>query len=79
MNRFRMRKKTFELLFEIKMVLRKLGTLTLSVSEKLKNSIFEMPIIPQTLNTNNLRTTYAKPINLRTIRKLIKYSLKTLL
>ena len=79
MNRFRMRKKTFELLFEIKMVLRKLGTLTLSVSEKLKNSIFEMPIIPQTLNTNNLRTTNAKPINLRTIRKLIKYSLKTLL
>ena len=30
-------------------------------------------------NINNLRTTNAKPINLRTIRKLIKYSLKTLL
>ena len=76
MNRFRMRKKTFELLFEIKMVLRKLGTLTLSVSEKLKNSIFEMPIIPQTLNTNNLRNTSAKSINLHTIRKLIECSLK---
>ena len=79
MNRFRMRKKTSELLFDIKMVLRKLGTLTHPVSEKWKNSIFEMPIIPQTLNINNLRTTNAKPINLRTIRKLIKYSLKTLL
>ena len=35
---------------------------------KLKNSIFEIPIIPQTLN-----------INLRIIRKLIKYSLKKVL
>ena len=33
------------------------NALTLSVLEKLKNSIFEMPIIPQTLNINNLRTT----------------------
>ena len=66
MNRFRMRKKTFELLFEIKMVLRKLGTLTLSVSEKLKNSIFEMPIIPQILNINNFRITNAKSYYLHT-------------
>ena len=50
--------------------------LTLSVPEKLKNLIFEMPIIPQTLNINNLRTTSAKSINLPTIRKLIEYSLK---
>ena len=49
---------------------------TLSLPEKLKNSIYEMPIIPQTLNINNLRTTNAKSINLNTIRKLIKYSLK---
>ena len=50
--------------------------LTLSVPEKLKNLIFEMPIIPQILNINNLRTTSAKSINLPTIRKLIEYSLK---
>ena len=50
--------------------------LTLSVPEKLKNSIFEMPIIAQTLNINNLRTASAKSINLHTIRKLTEYSLK---
>ena len=50
--------------------------LTLSVPEKLKNSIFEMPIITQTLNINNLRTKSAKSINLHTIRKLVEYSLK---
>ena len=38
-----------------------------SSSEKLKNSIFEIPIIPQTL-----RITSAKSINLNIIRKLIK-------
>ena len=50
--------------------------LTFSIPEKLKNSIFEMPIIPQTLNINNLRTTNAKSINLHIIRKLIEYSSK---
>ena len=50
--------------------------LTLSVPEKLKNSIFDMSIIPQTLNINNLRTISEKSINLYPIRKLIKYSLK---
>ena len=30
---------------------------TLSVPEKLKNSIFEIPIIPQILNINNQKTT----------------------
>ena len=35
-----------------------------------------MPIVPQTLNLDNLRTTSAKSINLYTIRKLIEYSLK---
>ena len=35
-----------------------------------------MPIIPQTLNANNLRSTNAKSIKLQTIRKLIEYSLK---
>ena len=49
---------------------------TLSVPQKIKNSIFEMPIILQTLNINNLRTTSAKSINLHTIRKLIEFSLK---
>ena len=44
--------------------------LTLSVPEKSKNTIFEIPIIPQTLNA------IAKSINLLIIRKLIKYSLK---
>ena len=38
-----------------------------------------MPIIPQTLNINNLKTTSARSINLHTIRKLIKYSLKNAL
>ena len=50
--------------------------LTLSIPEKLKNSFFEMPIIPQTWNINNLRTTSAKSINVHNIRKLIEYSLK---
>ena len=35
-----------------------------------------MPTIPQTLNINNLTTTSDNYINLNTIRKLIKYSLK---
>ena len=50
--------------------------ITLSGLEKLNNSIFETPIIPQNLNINNLRTTSAKSINPPTIRKLIEYSLK---
>ena len=53
--------------------------LTLSVPEKLENSIFEMPIIPETLNINNLRNTNAKSMNLHTIRKFIEYSLKNIL
>ena len=52
--------------------------LTLSVPEILENSIFVRPVIPQTLNVNNLRTTSAKSINLHTIRKLTEYSLKQL-
>ena len=54
----------------------KTHALTLSVPEKLKNSIFEMPIIPQIFNINNLRPTSAKSINLDTIRKLTEYFLK---
>ena len=46
---------------------------------KMKSSIFEILIIPQTLNISNERTTSAKPINLDIIRKLIKYSLKNVL
>ena len=42
--------------------------LTISLPEKLKNPIFEMPIVPQTLKINNLRTINAKSINLHTIR-----------
>ena len=50
--------------------------LTLPVLEKLKNSIFEIPIIPQILNINNYRTTCTKCIILHIIRKLIEYSFK---
>ena len=42
-------------------------------------SIFEVPISRQTLNINNLRTRRAKSINLNTIRKVIEYSLKTVI
>ena len=52
--------------------------LTLSIPEKLKNSIFDMPIIPQLLNINNLRITSAKSISLHIIRKLIEYSWKNI-
>ena len=48
--------------------------LTLSVLEKLKNSIFEILIIPQTLKINNYRTKSVKLINLHIIKKLIEYS-----
>ena len=44
--------------------------------QKLKNSIFEIPIITQTSNINNLRSTSATPINLHVISKLVEYSLK---
>ena len=52
---------------------------TLSVPEKLKNSIFEMRIITQTLNIKNLRTTSVKSIILNTNRNVIEYSLKSFL
>ena len=56
-------------------------TLTLSALEKLKKKkrFFEMPIMAQTLNINNLRTKRAESINLHTIRILIEYSLKNVL
>ena len=38
-----------------------------------------MPIISQTLNINNLRTTGAKSITLDTTRKLIEYSLNNVI
>ena len=38
-----------------------------------------MPIIQKTLNINSLRTTSAKSISLHGIRKLIEYSLKSVL
>ena len=50
--------------------------LAISVLEELKKSIFEMPIIIQNLNFNNLRTTSAKSIDLHTIRRLVECSLK---
>ena len=53
--------------------------LTLYVLEKLKNSNFEIQIVPQSLNINNFKTANAKSINLCTIRKLTKYSLKHIL
>ena len=45
---------------------------TLSVTEKLKNSIFEIPIIPQASNINNQRSTSANYINLDIIKRLIE-------
>ena len=50
--------------------------LTFSVPESLKSLIFEIPIIPQTLNINNYRVTNAKYYNLDILRKFIEYSLK---
>ena len=41
--------------------------LTFSLHEKLKNSIFEILIIPQTLNFNNYRTTRANCISLESL------------
>ena len=51
-------------------------SLTLSVPEKLKKSIFEIPICTQILNINNLRATSGNSINLHTIIKFVEYSLK---
>ena len=42
----------------------------------MKNSIFEIPIIPQTLNIKDWRTKSVKSFNLDIIRKLVEYSLK---
>ena len=44
-----------------------------SLQENLKNTIFEMPIIPQILTINNRRTTRGKVISLHTLRNLIEY------
>ena len=54
-------------------------SLTPSVLVKLKEWIFHMSIIPQTLNTNSFRTASAKSISLHTIRKFTEYSLKNFL
>ena len=53
--------------------------LTLSVPEKFKKSISEIPINSKTLNINNLRTKSAKSINLDINRKVIKYYSKKFL
>ena len=45
----------------------------------MKNSIFEMPIITQALNTKNMRITSKKSIKLHTFKELIKYSFKKFL
>ena len=45
----------------------------------MRNSIFEIPIILQTLNIITRETQSAKSINLVIIRKFIKYSLKNVL
>ena len=52
--------------------------LNLLVPEKLKTSIFEIPISQQLLNINNLRTTSVRSLNLHTIRKLIEYSFQNM-
>ena len=43
---------------------------------KIEKLDFEMPIITQILDINNLRTASAISINLHTIRKLVEYFLK---
>ena len=43
----------------------------------MKNVISEMPLITLNLSISNLRTTSAKPMNVRTIKKLVEYSLKS--
>ena len=53
--------------------------LALTLPEKLKNSFFEIPIIPESSNINSLRTTSTKSTNLHTIRKLVEYSLENFL
>ena len=52
--------------------------LSLSVAQKLKNSIFQMPIITQTLNINNLRTTSAKSIDPTPLENLLNVVWKIL-
>ena len=49
--------------------------LTLSVSDILKNSIFEILTIPQISNINNQRTTSAKSVSPDIVKKLIEYTL----
>ena len=51
----------------------------LSVLEKLKNSIFEMSIIPQTLNMNTLRTANAKESACMSLESLSNTLLSTFL
>ena len=53
--------------------------LTLSIPSKSKNSNFEMAIVRQILNLDMLRTLSTKSMILHTIKKLIKYSLKSIL
>ena len=49
--------------------------LTLSVSDILKNSIFEILTIPQISNINNQRITSAKSVSPDIVKKLIEYTL----
>ena len=49
---------------------------TPSEPKKLKDSIFDIRVILQTLNITNLRSTGAKSINLHAVRKLIECSLR---
>ena len=51
--------------------------LTLPVPEKFKNLIFEIPIITQTLNINNLRTICAKSMNQHTVKNLVERYFKS--
>ena len=50
--------------------------LSLWAPGKMKNSIFQISMVPHTLNIKNWRITSAKTISLVIIRKLIEYSLK---
>ena len=57
-------------------IIRRVGKPNSFITGKIEKPDFEMPIIPQTVNINNQRTTRVKSINLEIIRKLIQYSLK---
>ena len=54
-----------------------MNILSFSIPKKLKKLIFEISIIQQNLDINNLRNTSSKYVDIKTTRKLIEYYLKS--